>query len=119
MFDMMKIGKGKMDAKSMVRYIVDGLKDDARTKLTLYEATTTDELKKKLRIYEATQVHKDTPTKTAEQNHNKDNSKNGPKNTKHCDKRCYNCGDKNHYGYECPDKEKIFFNCDVRTWAHI
>lgn len=94
MYDMLKLGRKKMDDKSMVRYIANGIQADIGIKMTFYLATSIEELKRKLKIYQSLQT--------------------GP-GFRRTVKRCYNCGDKNHQRNTCPDKEKgkKCFNCNL------
>lgn len=43
MYDMIKIGKMKLDDPSLVKYIVGGIQDDTSLKMTLFQATTIQE----------------------------------------------------------------------------
>lgn len=80
-YDMKKIGP-KVDERSMVRYIVDGLHEDVSGKAVFYDSKKLDELKAKLKMYES--------MNKAKLNNN----------------RCRNCGSKSHLQDSCPDQQK-------------
>lgn len=114
---MRQVAKDTMDVKSMIEYIVDGLPDEKRNKLTLYQATTYDELKEKLKVYKTflTESAKQDKTsrKAVKNNDGIKNGKDGP------EKKCFNCGGKGHTKVECPDasRGRKCYNCD--SFGHI
>lgn len=82
-YDMKKIGP-KVDERSMVRYIVDGLPDEKIEKSILYDAKSLEELKLKLKNYEKSSKGKVSSSTD----------------------RCKNCGSKSHQQDSCPDQQK-------------
>lgn len=120
MYEMLKIGKNKMDQKSMIRYIVDGLYEERHQKITLYESKTYDELKSKLKIFALTMCERENVKNwTKPKPNNKQDSRPTREKTNQPTKRCHNCGNAAHPTESCPDKGKgkKCFNCDM--FGHI
>jgi len=78
----------EMEDKTLIEYIIRIINDEGTNKSILYGARDMYELKQRLSIYE--DMKRDT-----------ENIKNKQKN-----KRCYNCGDRDHLSTSCPAKEK-------------
>lgn len=120
MFEMMKISHKKVDDHSVIRYVADGINDDKRNRLALYEAESIEQLKKKLKAFDA--IHKPEGGSTKSNEKKSPENQNGGKNKeKHPpkQKRCYNCGETSHKLDECPDKGKgkRCYNCGA--FGHI
>lgn len=124
MYVIKKMGRDKVDERSLVKYVVNGLPDKPQEKITLLEAATLAELKKKLKSFEAsaasrsTVVHEDNDKKNAErqrhQTKKKPQAAEGRKPGK-----CHNCGGEGHLRDICPDKDKgkKCYNCNM--FGHI
>lgn len=129
-YRMMEIAShADIETEAKIQYIIDGIQDEPVNKSILYGATSIQELRKKLIQYEAmknaanqklkTQTAK--PTKDTTKQTTKDSTK-GSRNQEakaRDEKRCYNCGEKNHLSSSCPLKEKgtKCFNCG--EFGHI
>lgn len=112
-YHMQKIGKMKMDNKSMIQYIVNGISDSGSAKAILYDATTLDGLKLKLKTYEMMKNQREASTrgKVADKMQSSHSSTEASTSN---GKRCYGCGSKSHQRNQCPDKSKggRCFNCN-------
>lgn len=104
-YEMQRMGKKKMDDKSMIQYIVNGIPDSSQGKAILYDAATLKNLKEKLKTYETMRnqremTNKQKPAEKKQSGHGslESGSSSG--------KRCFNCGSKAHQRNECPDKAK-------------
>lgn len=99
-YKMQQIGnKGKIDEKSMIEYIVNGIPDTSINKAMMYTAKTGAELKEKMEIY--AKITKETVI-----NFQNASSSNDRKTHYSNSKRCKNCGAMSHYTNQCPDKNK-------------
>lgn len=130
-YEMQKIGKSKMDEKSMVQYIVNGIPDNASGKAILYDATSLEILKTKLKTktYETIKKQSDAnpsqvkkklfDKKSSDQSQSTSDGTSSGMSSKSNGKRCYNCGSRSHQGQLCPDKSKgtRCFNCN--KFRHI
>lgn len=108
-YDVQRIAKAKMDVKSMIQYIVNGIQDDPSNKAILYDAESLEELKNKLKTYE---IIKSQRKLTYGKNKNTKNTMES--NVSSSSVRCFNCGSKSHQRVDCPDKSKgaRCFNCN-------
>ncbi|XP_037927320.1 uncharacterized protein LOC119667324 [Teleopsis dalmanni] len=86
---------GSVEQKSVIQYIVDGIKGRPENKMTLYAAKNYLELEEQIEIYE--RISKMKPM----------NEKYG-KNKEVKKEHCYNCGSKEHKRRECTEKQKCF-----------
>ncbi|KAL0273601.1 UNVERIFIED_CONTAM: hypothetical protein PYX00_006234 [Menopon gallinae] len=100
----------EIDIESVLQYIIDGIPDEQVNKSVLYGARDIREFKHKLTIYES--------MKRAGMSHsrakvNERNNFSGKEptdrntNAATSEKRCYNCGQKNHLAVNCPTKDKV------------
>lgn len=123
-YRMMEIAShANVELEATIQYIIDGIQGEPVNKSVLYGATNIQELRKKLIQYEAMKDATNQRLKTQPLKSTRDmtkqavkNSTRGPRNqmTKAQDeKRCYNCGEKNHLSMSCPLKEKgtKYFGC--------
>ncbi|KAJ6639400.1 CCHC-type zinc finger nucleic acid binding protein [Pseudolycoriella hygida] len=126
MYIMQKLGKGKIDERSMVEYVVDGIQMERTSKATLYEATTYEELKKKLRTFKITEDKQNVDTKFQTKNTKSNHQKNGANNKKNeaesngsKERKCYGCGATGHLKNACPEgtKKRKCYNCNC--YGHI
>ncbi len=121
MYSVKKMGRDKIDERSLIKYVVNGLPDRAHDKITLFEALTFDELKKKLKVFESSAATRNTAHNTKngapKPTHHKKQNKNGQENKKQS--KCYNCGNEGHNRDACPDKDrgKKCFNC--AAFGHV
>jgi len=100
-----------IELEAKIQYIIDGIQDGAFNKSILYSARTIKELRAKLVQYEYMQngaaQSKKLSYQTSKSQHSKPNKEAGETSGKsQREKRCYNCGGKNHVGVDCPFKEK-------------
>ena len=47
------VARGKIEAEALMKYVIDGISEDAQSKIILYEAKKLTEFKEKLKVYEA------------------------------------------------------------------
>lgn len=95
----------EMEAK--IQYIIEGIPDDPVNKTILYSAQNIKQLRKKLTQYETMKNAANQKSKMQDNKTAKDATKGRDQGTKiQNEKRCYNCGEKNHIGASCPLKEK-------------
>lgn len=104
-YEMKRIGKGKMDEKSMIQYIVNGIPDSSLGKVMLYDATSLESLKIKLKTYETMKSQREVSTRYKPSDKKQNNQSSSEAMTSN-GKRCYNCGSKSHQKNDCPDKSK-------------
>lgn len=103
-YEMQRIGKKKMDEKSMIQYIVNGIPDSPQAKAVLYDATSFAILKTKLKTYATMREQREA---TKNKSSDKKRSNGSPSDAvSSSEKRCYNCGSRTHQRNECPDKAK-------------
>lgn len=103
-----------IELEAKIHYIIDGIQDDAFNKSILYNARTIKELRAKLTQYEhmkasATQSRRLSHLTSKPQQGKAERETNGATGKNQPDrqeKRCYNCGGKNHVSADCPFKEK-------------
>lgn len=113
-YEMLAIAKDKMDDKSMILYITNGINDDPNSKAILYDCVKLVDLKQKLKAYEIikNQIQRKPPTvqpKSFNPNRkvgNPESTNASPSTSSSSGKRCFNCGSKSHQSRECPDKSK-------------
>lgn len=102
---------------AVIQYIIDGIDDDETNKIILYGAQSISELKRKFDTYEAMRAKWKVISKTD----NRKKKSSSVDNTKRdiTDKRCFNCGGKNHLSVNCATKAKGIkcFQCGV--YGHI
>lgn len=102
-----------MELESKIQYIIDGIKDEEAHKAILYGATTIKELRQRLKQYEIQQTNR-SKTKQSMFNkkknlgttHSSDKGSADLTTAKKSVRRCFNCGDLNHLGKDCPSKSK-------------
>lgn len=108
-YRMMEIAShAEIEIEAKIQYIIDGIPDDPINKTILYGAQDIRQLRKKLTQYESMRGLVNQRSKPQGSKPSKDTTK-GPRDqgTRTRDeKRCYNCGEKNHLGAKCPLKEK-------------
>lgn len=107
-YRMMEIAShADLETEAKIQYIIDGIQDEPVNKAILYGAQNIKELRKKLTQYEAMKNAGNQKTKGQNYKPNKSAAKGpGEQGTKTDEKRCYNCGEKNHLGASCPLKAK-------------
>lgn len=122
-YEMQRIAMDKMDAKSIIQYIVNGIPYSTLGKAILYDSTTLEVLKSKLKTYEGMRSQRDVrdtsvKPKTFDRKSKEESSSDTTSTNKYL-KRCYNCGSRSHQGNLCPDKGKgtRCFNCN--KFGHI
>lgn len=127
---MMKIASHvNIETEAKIHYIIDSIQDESVNKSILYGVVNIQELRKKLIQYEAmknatNQKSKTQPTKPMRdvtKQMTKDFSK-GSRNQEakaKDEKRCYNCGERNHLSSSCPLKEKGTKCCSCDEFGHI
>ena len=104
-----------------MKYVIDGIPEDAQSKIILYGAKKLMEFKEKLKVYEAIRKkntermrtrEKNSMSKKTEEARKPTTSKSGEKKQE-TDVRCYNCGGKGHKSKDCKKKElgKKYFKC--------
>lgn len=102
--------QANVETEAVITYIVDGLEGHPRHKANLYEARSIDSLKEKLRVYELIQSKipqdKNKHSNSDKKDENKNEKKSSSEKSSEKVNRCYNCGDKKHSFFECPNKEK-------------
>lgn len=107
-YRMMEIAShADLETEAKIQYIIDGIQDEPVNKTVLYGAQNIKELRKKLTQYEAMKNAVNQKSKSQSYKPTKDATKGpGGQGTKTDEKRCYNCGEKNHMGASCPLKSK-------------
>lgn len=98
----------EMELEAKIQYIIDGIQDYESNKMILYGAKTIKELRQKFVHYEA-MVNRSKVKSDAGKQKLKNNNKTYISSQKSSDgqnKKCYNCGDKQHMGKDCPNKAK-------------
>lgn len=96
---------GKVDEKSVINYIVDGIDGKPENKFCLYATQSFDELKTLLEAYEKTTEPKKNESTLAGKNAGTNvNNKNRKIKREHC----YNCGSVDHKKSECKEQTKCF-----------
>lgn len=116
-----------LEVSVVIKYIIEGIPDEAVNKSILYGAQTIKELKKRFSQYESMkQEAAKTKTKAMERSDkpgradDRNKKKNSEvKSTAAAVKRCYNCGSEKHVISACPDsqKGKKCFKCN--GFGHI
>nr|XP_046480972.1 uncharacterized protein LOC124218496 [Neodiprion pinetum] len=116
-----------LEVSVVIKYIIEGIPDEAVNKSILYGAQTIKELKNRFSQYESMK-HEATKTKpkTTERNDksgkpdDRNKRKNGDAKTNTVAvKRCFNCGSDKHMSSACPDAQrgKKCFKCN--GFGHI
>lgn len=115
-YEMQRIGKNKMDEKSIIQYIVNGIQDSILGKAILYDSASLEVLKSKIKTYEVMRSQRDASVKpkSFEKKHLANQSSSESTYNNSSGKRCYNSGSKSHQSQACPDKSKgsRCFNCN-------
>ena len=121
LFKMQKIGnKGKIDEKSIISYIIEGIMDSPINKTILYDAKNYDELKEKMKLYEKIKVDsKGTLTHKFRPSTNINNTNSTPERHINSDTRCKICGGTGHFTGKCPHQNKgpRCFSCN--SFRHL
>lgn len=106
-----------VDTPSVIRYIIEGIQDDAVNKTVLHGAKTIRELKEKFTQYEAIRKERKLKTKQSKPEEKKKMTQ-GDTNTT-TTRRCFNCGSRDHLGKVCPMKDQgaKCFKCN--QYGHI
>lgn len=93
----------EIEIEATIQYIIEGIPDDENNKSILYGASTINELRKQLSQYETQRAAwskaRDRPAVLKPKKSNRE----------YADAKtrcCYNCGDRDHIGKECPSKSK-------------
>ena len=60
--------RGKIEAEAPMKYVIDGISEDAQSKIILYEAKKLTEFKEKLKVYEAIRKKNTERMRTREKN---------------------------------------------------
>ena len=102
-----------VETRAVIQYIIDGIQAEAVNKTVLDGATTIKELKDKFIQYETMKNESRSRTKAAKHQEDQKNSTKQKEETATKNRRCCNCGSKNHVSKEYPLKDKgmICFNC--------
>lgn len=121
-YEMVALAREKMDDKSMILYITNGINDDPSSKAILYDCVKLVDLKQKLKAYEIIKNQSQRkPPAVQQKSYNSSRRVDNSESTNSSQsasslsgKRCYNCGSKSHQSRECPDKSKgsRCFNCN-------
>lgn len=117
--------RANVEISAVIQYIIDGVDDDETNKIILYDAKSISELKRKFETYEAMKAKSKSRAKADDRKKkdasvDKSDNKGVSKYKKNAtDKRCFNCGEKNHLSVECPSKGKgsKCFKCS--EYGHI
>ncbi|XP_015123889.1 uncharacterized protein LOC107045976 [Diachasma alloeum] len=120
LYKMMDIAaQGDVDLRSVIQYIVTGIPDDPVNKTKLYGAKTVRDLKERFLEYEAMKNEMKLKNKSVKIDDKKKSTRPGSAVKSGDIKYCYNCGEKDHFGRECPDKAKgqKCFKC--KGFGHI
>lgn len=56
------VGRGNIESKALIQYIIDGIADDVNSKLVLYSVTDLQDFKKRFKTYES--IKKKHPEKS-------------------------------------------------------
>ena len=111
--------QANVETRAVIQYIIDGIQDEAVNKAVLYGARTIKELKEKFIQYET--MKKEARSRTKAVKHQEDRKKFTEQQEEIAtkNKRCFNCGSKEHVSKECPSKDKgtKCFNCN--KFGHI
>lgn len=117
------MGRDKIDEKSLCKYVVNGLPDNPRDKITLFEAVAFDELKKKLKVFAASAESRNVANgqKNATKNQDKQSERYNVNSNKKPQRwtKCLNCGKDDHSRNECPDSETTRTISLVQTKVRI
>ena len=97
-----------VDTDSVIRYIIDGIRDEEANKVILYGAKSIGELKKRFVIYEELRNNMKAKAKRPE-----DRTKKPVRVANSGGRICFNCGLPDHISANCPVKDKGLkcFNC--------
>jgi len=110
-----------VDTRSVIQYIIEGVQDDPVNKTVLHGAKMIRELKERFIQYEAIKTEGKSKTKQPKPEEKKKTIRGEASSTvkEGEKKRCFNCGDKDHVGRECPMKDKgaKCFKCN--QYGHI
>lgn len=97
-----------MENSSVIKYIIDGIRDKETNKMVLYGAKNIRELEKKLILYEAMKENAKTKGKRVEKKFK------GMR-----ERRCFLCGNKYHLVVNCPMKIKNVRCFKCQKYGHI
>lgn len=113
--------RGKIEAEALMKYVIDGIPEDAQGKMILYGAKKLTEFKEKLKVYEAIRKKNTERMRTREKNSMQKKTEEARKPTtpksgekeQETNVRCYNCGGKAHKSKDYKKKEldKKCFKC--------
>ena len=108
-----------VETRAVIQYIIDGIQEEAVNKTVLYGTTIIKELKEKFIQYETMKNGARSRTKAAKHQEDRKKSTKQQEETATKNKRCFNCGSKEHVSKECPSKDKDTkcFNCN--KFGHI
>lgn len=97
-----------MENSSVIKYIIDGIRDKETNKMVLRGAKNIRELEKKLALYEAMKENAKTKSKRVEEKF---------KRTR--ERRCFLCGNKYYLVVNCPMKIKSIRCFKCQKYGHI
>ena len=108
--------------QSVIDYIIQGIPDEVINKAILYGARNMQQLKKRFKQYEAMRRDMQVKTKFGEREDNKgkrSEMRNQSRQTSSDQRRCFNCGSKDHLSVKCPEKEKGVKCFKCNEFGHI
>jgi hypothetical protein len=105
-YKMLDIAKQvSMESSTVIKYIIDEIRDEETNKMILYSAEGIRELKEKLALYEAMKENEKTRGKQVEGRF-KRTSRGGAVQERL--RRCSLCGHKDHLNAKCPTESRCF-----------
>lgn len=100
--------QANMESSSVIKYIIDGIRDKETNKMVLYGAKNIHELKEKLSLYEAMKENARTRSKRVEEKFKRTRGR-----------RCFLCGNKYHLIVNCPMRIKGVRCFTCQKYGHI
>ncbi|CAK9801710.1 Transposon Ty3-I Gag-Pol polyprotein [Anthophora plagiata] len=114
MFDIAK--QANMESSAVIKYIIDGIRDEEANKIILYGAKNIRELKEKFALYETMKENARAKSKRIEGKFKKTNHDGAVQEPM---RRCFLCGDKYHLSTHCPTKNRGARCFKCQEYGHI